>query len=232
MIKLLLVEDNFDIASFLTNGLKKISDEYKIAIANNGKEAIKQWKLFKPDIITSDINMPVMNGFQMAEIIRNIDLHIPIIFFTGFNTRENVLGSYEVGANYYLKKPFEIDEFDAHIKGILNRNSNKSNDDCYKIGSFTYLKKHFILRHEPTNEEIRLTKMESDVLLILVTKLNEPISKNVFYHILWNPSNDEKSLQNCLYKQIKNMRKYIKRDSNVQIVSLSRIGYKLEVKST
>ena len=173
-----------------------------------------------------------MNGFKMAEIIRNIDLHIPIIFFTGFNTRENVLGSYEVGANYYLKKPFEIDELDAHIKGILSRGNTKSNCDCYKIGSYTYLKNHFILRHEPTNEEIRLTKMESDVLLILVSKLNEPISKNVFYHMLWNPSNDEKSLQNCLYKQIKNVRKYIKRDSNVQIVSLSRIGYKLEVKST
>jgi len=72
-----------------------------------------------PDVILSDIEMPVMDGYEMVKRIREVDKETPIIFSSGLVSPKNVLKGYELGANNYIKKPFIPDELDAHIRAML-----------------------------------------------------------------------------------------------------------------
>lgn len=73
MIKLLLVEDDANLCYMLQTGLQEIIGGYEVIIASNGAEGLKAWQEHRPDIIISDIEMPVMNGFEMVERIRETD---------------------------------------------------------------------------------------------------------------------------------------------------------------
>lgn len=73
MIKLLLVEDDVNLSYIVQAGLQKIIGGYEVTVAENGKEGIEAWENWKPDIIISDIDMPVMNGFEMVKRIRETD---------------------------------------------------------------------------------------------------------------------------------------------------------------
>lgn len=80
MIKLLLVEDDVNLRYIVQTGLQEIIGGYEVTVAENGKEGIEAWKKWKPDIIISDIDMPVMNGFEMVKRIRETDGETPILF--------------------------------------------------------------------------------------------------------------------------------------------------------
>ena len=73
MIKLLLVEDDPTFSYIVKSGLQEIIGGYEVITAMNGKEGLKAWEEYHPDIIISDIDMPVMNGYQMVERIRETD---------------------------------------------------------------------------------------------------------------------------------------------------------------
>ena len=73
MIKLLLVEDDESLAYIEKTGLEDIIGGYEVITAKNGKEGVKVWEETHPDVIISDIDMPVMNGFEMVERIRETD---------------------------------------------------------------------------------------------------------------------------------------------------------------
>lgn len=72
MIKLLLVEDDVNLSYIVQAGLQDIIGGYEVTVAENGKEGIETWKNWKPDIIISDIDMPVMNGFEMVKRIKRL----------------------------------------------------------------------------------------------------------------------------------------------------------------
>lgn len=116
---ILLVEDNDDLRNFLA---KSLSDSYEVLSAINGKEAydIAIHKL--PDLIITDIMMPVMDGFTFAEkIVANIHTnHIPIIFLTAKDKPEDQIKGVDSGAVDYIVKPFSIIYLQSKIKNLLN----------------------------------------------------------------------------------------------------------------
>ena len=119
MIKLLLVEDDSTFSYIVKNELQEIIGGYEVITATNGAEGLKAWKEYHPDIIISDIDMPVMNGYQMVERIREMDGDIPILFTSALTSPKDVKEGYKLGVNNYVKKPFVPDELDAHIHAIL-----------------------------------------------------------------------------------------------------------------
>lgn len=86
MVKLLLVEDDASLAYIEKTGLEDIIGGYEVTTATNGKEGLQAWQETKPDVIISDIDMPVMNGFEMVERIRETDGDV-IIIFTSLSPR-------------------------------------------------------------------------------------------------------------------------------------------------
>ncbi len=122
--KILVVEDNEEVRKFIIQLLE--SKYYEVSQAPNGKEGLKQARLVSPDLIISDVMMPVMNGIEFCTAIKsNIETsHIPVILLTA---RTSLIFKYEgleSGADDYINKPFNVKELQLKVKNILNMMDN------------------------------------------------------------------------------------------------------------
>ncbi len=119
-IKVLVVDDNSSITYSLEKGLKAISSQYDIFLANSGKDCLVNVRQHKPDIILLDIIMPDMDGWAVVEKLHtNTDWsHIPIIFITGkADEISQVVGTMSV--EDYIVKPVDVKDLDLRIRRIL-----------------------------------------------------------------------------------------------------------------
>lgn len=115
---ILIVEDNVELRTFL---MQTLADEYHVCGAENGQEALNKIKEKQPDLVISDIMMPVMNGDQMCRILKN-DMetsHIPIILLTALNDKDSIIKGLETKADKYIIKPFDVDVLKANIANVL-----------------------------------------------------------------------------------------------------------------
>ncbi|UKT65201.1 hybrid sensor histidine kinase/response regulator transcription factor [Pedobacter mucosus] len=115
---LLLVEDNIDLRRFLEI---KLSGLYRVTSANNGAEGLKLAKSIIPDLIISDVMMPLMNGIEMLDKLRHNDItsHIPVIMLTAKSSIESQIEGLKYGADIYLTKPFHTDFLLAAIDNLI-----------------------------------------------------------------------------------------------------------------
>lgn len=230
MIKLLFVEDNYDFACTIQEELQEVVKGYQVEVAFNGLEGLEKWKDFCPNIIVSDIDMPIMDGMQMVEHIRETDTAIPILFTSGLTSKDDVVNGYRSGANNYIKKPFGAEELDAHIQSVLRmtRNPKWKDMSLYEIGSYTFYPQYAKLYNNKTKGEKNLTKLETVLLTLFAEKINEVVPIEVLLKARWNVDN-EYFASRCLHTHIYNLRKYFKDDRSVNFVSLKSIGYILNV---
>ena len=114
----LIAEDNADMLAFISSYLES---EYRILECSNGKEALDLALEQIPDIIISDIMMPEMDGYQLCQLLKNDEKtsHIPVILLTAKASDESVEQGFELGANYYVTKPFNPKLLALRIKNIL-----------------------------------------------------------------------------------------------------------------
>jgi YesN/AraC family two-component response regulator len=108
-LSILYVEDEDSIRERLSRFLQRRTQT--LYQASNGREGLEMYHEHKPDIIITDIRMPVMDGLSMAEQIRESDSDIPIIITTGHNDEEFFLRSIDIGIDKYIKKPINFKEF-------------------------------------------------------------------------------------------------------------------------
>lgn len=116
--KLLVIEDNYDIRKYLRDSL---SDTFNILEASNGAEGFQISVEESPDLVISDVMMPVMDGFEYCEKMKSDDQtnHIPIILLTAKDTQEDQIKGYEFGADDYVSKPFNMNVLLARINGLM-----------------------------------------------------------------------------------------------------------------
>ena len=116
--QLLIVEDNPDLRRFLRQSL---SSTYQIEEVANGKDALELISQKQPDLILSDIMMPVMRGDEMCQILKsNMETsHIPVILLTALGDRESILHGLEIKADSYVIKPFDMEILKANIASVL-----------------------------------------------------------------------------------------------------------------
>jgi signal transduction histidine kinase/DNA-binding response OmpR family regulator len=117
-LKILLVEDNEDLRGFLKNVLSRVYSCYE---AENGDEGLKLVKEIMPDIVISDIIMPVMDGYELCKAIKDIPgtCHIPVILLTAKDSNEQIKSGYDVGADAYVTKPFDLGVIGAQISRLI-----------------------------------------------------------------------------------------------------------------
>ena len=226
MIKLLLVEDNLEFASLLQEDLQNIWEGYKVKIALNGREGLEIWNKFHPDIIVSDVDMPVMTGLQMVREIRKVDQDIPILFTSILVSPNDVINGYDMGGDNYIKKPFTSGELNAHVKAILKMKANaghKKEKELYPLGIYNFDWENGLLYNRMTNETKRLQRKKSEVLQLLVERKNEIVSREEFYHRIWKDSFSIRSLDVAICE----LRKLLEKDKCIKIESYPTLGYQL-----
>ena len=135
--KVLFVEDEADLTLIVADTLRGLG--YDVVTAADGLEGLDKYRSEGADIIVADVMMPRMDGFTMAKGIRKMSPEVPLLFLTAKSTIDDVEEGFEIGANDYLKKPFELRELIVRIKSILKRyGANRQEDVKYQIGAYTF----------------------------------------------------------------------------------------------
>jgi signal transduction histidine kinase/DNA-binding response OmpR family regulator/streptogramin lyase len=117
-IRILLVEDNTELAQFITESLP---DSYQIDQASNGLEGLNRALERMPDLVISDVMMPVMDGYMLCQKLKT-DLrtsHIPVVLLTAKVSHENRIEGLTVGADDYITKPFHVQELQLRVRNLL-----------------------------------------------------------------------------------------------------------------
>lgn len=230
MIKLLLVEDDTNLAFIEKSTLEDIVGGYEVMTANNGRDGIKAWEGFKPDVIISDIDMPIMNGIEMVKHIREVDGDTLILFTTNILSSKTLEEGYAVGANNYIKKPFMPEELNAHIKGLLRlKNGQKSRNvsSCIKIGKHILDPEHACIKDEEGNVSCKLTARDAKILEMLAKNKNEVVRREAIQERIWDTAEKDFFVSRCLDTVIVKLRKVLRSDPFVSIETIRSVGFKL-----
>lgn len=231
MIKLLLVEDDRNLSYIVQTGLQDIIGGYEVITAFNGKEGLNAWKEHGPDIIISDIDMPVMDGFEMVRRIRETDGDTPILFASALTSPKDVRRGYDIGVNNYVKKPFIPDELDAHLHAILKMKEGaklRNESGVCRFGKYTLDAEHATLHNNETGGNMTLTAREAQVLQLLAQNKGDVVRRDVILSRCWDKTDDyfaSRSLDVFMTK----LRKVFGNDSQVEIKTVRGVGLKLEV---
>ena len=125
--QILLVEDNIGDVILAQEAFENIGITDQLIVASNGHEALDILNDLSengslPHLILMDLNMPIINGLELLDTIRKNDQfkHIPTLLLTTSEAQKDIISAYELGANAFLVKPFNIDEFNEMVKRIVN----------------------------------------------------------------------------------------------------------------
>ena len=227
MTKLLLIEDDTQLTYMVKCGLEDMIGGYEIITATNGEEGLKQWKEQTPDIIVSDIEMPVMNGFDMVTKIRETDGRIPIILASGLISPKDLTHGYDTGVNNYIKKPYIPEELDAHVKALLkmiNGERSKNNTSVYTLGSYRFDASKAELC-DRDGKTMSLTQRESQILQILCDSAGETVKREAILARFW-PEADYLSSRS-LDVFVAKLRNRLAADDTISIVTVRGVGLKI-----
>ena len=179
-LSVLLVEDEAKIRDLLASVMEKVFE--KVITAQNGEEGLKKFKKFNPNIVITDILMPIRDGLEMSKDIRAISPETPIVVLSAFNDKDKLMQAIEIGINKYLLKPIDMDELIYAIETLAKAKIDSSN--LIEIGknyTFSPTKKVLI----KNGVEIPLTKKELAFISLLINRLgtlvlHSDIKKNVW----------------------------------------------------
>jgi DNA-binding response OmpR family regulator len=220
-MKVLIAEDDRDFGNILTQYVN-ISG-YDVILGRDGKEA---WELFnkdKPDICVLDVMMPEMDGFTLAEKIKEVRPDVPVIFLTAKSLKEDIVRGLKIGADDYITKPFDPEVLILRINNILKRAYSSSNDE-FKI-SQTVLK-YKTLELICGNTKEKLTLKEALLLKYFIINKNKILAREDILTEIWGE--DDYFLGRSMDVFISRLRKYISEDKNIDIRTVRGTGFILE----
>ncbi|MBL4641969.1 MAG: response regulator transcription factor [Flavobacteriaceae bacterium] len=224
--KILLVEDDPNFGTVLKDYLAL--HDYNVTHAKDGIEGLIEFKNGDFDLCILDVMMPRKDGFSLATDIRSTNKEIPIVFLTAKTMKEDVLRGYQVGADDYLNKPFDSEVLLFKIKAILQRKEsdvNKESDEFeFNIGQFFFNSK---LRHlsYDEGENQKLSPKESKLLKMLAVHKNDLMPRELALTKIWRDDNYFTSRSMDVY--IAKLRKYLRKDENVEILNIHGEGFRL-----
>ncbi|MCA9983512.1 MAG: response regulator [Anaerolineales bacterium] len=127
--RILIVEDDFDIANMLQ--IYFAGQGYQVEVANRGNAALDMTRRQLPDLVILDIMLPDMDGYEICRVLRTTTRtsHIPIIFLTQKDERGDRIEGLELGADDYITKPFDIEELKLRVRGAIRTHQRTNNSD-------------------------------------------------------------------------------------------------------
>lgn len=221
-IKVLLVEDEETLAMIIKDTLDE--EGFDVLFSKNGDEGLKCFFKQKPDIIIADVMMPLIDGYEMVSKIRQTDKSIPVLFLTARSTIKDVVKGFELGANDYLKKPFNMQELIVRIKALVGRlQIEKGKKPIFEIGNYIFDSINQTLLYG--NTEISLSHRESEILRYLCLNKGGVIETQNILLELWGDNNffNTKSLHVFITK----IRNKLSKDKTIRVINIRGIGYKL-----
>lgn len=229
MIRLLLVEDDANLCYIIQGGLEDMIGGYEVTTAANGEEGLRVWREQKPDVIVSDIEMPIMDGYEMVRRIRETDGDTPILFTSGRVSPKDVVMGYELGVNNYIKKPFLAEELNAHITALLKLTrgtGHTAHGNVFHIGELFTFDAEKQMLYDVRGEEKSLTQREAKLLRMLCEQKGEVVKREQILARLWD-TEDDYFASRSLDVFVSRLRKLFAADETVQIKTVKGVGLML-----
>lgn len=224
--RILFVEDEADLTLIVADTLKE--QGYEVVTASNGIQGLERFKSDGADIIVADVMMPGMDGFNMAREIRRLSPDVPLLFLTAKSTIDDIEEGFEIGANDYLKKPFELRELIIRIKALLRRYGKSRNDDItFEIGQ--YILNITTQTLSMGDRRVELSHFEAKILEHLASNIGKTVDASELMLSVWQ--RDEQSNRNSLHGYIHKLRRVLRHDSSITIINQRGFGYMLTINS-
>lgn len=220
-IKILLVDDDIKNSMLLKRFIE--SDGYEVIYANNGKVGLEMYMEIHPDLILLDINMPELDGFEMARIIRQKDKRVIIFFLTDRTDKVDRLHGFSLKGNDYIPKPFYPEELIAKINERFE-SVIVSQDIEYQLGDMLFRPNLSSLTY--CDETHSLSVRQTEILQMLAENIGKPVERDVILEKIWGDASYANSL--ALNVQITYIRRLLT-DPKVSILSIKKKGYILSV---
>jgi two-component system OmpR family response regulator len=223
--KIFLVEDDLSFGSVLKSYLE--INDYSVEWVDDGKYALDHFRKGLFNICILDIMLPHVDGFTIANEIRQINNDVPIIFLTAKKLKEDVLKGYGVGGDDYITKPFDTDILLAKIKAILSRRDFQSGTkDIYEIGKFVFNSKLRTLHIGAI--EYKLSPKEAQLLELLAINPNALISREMALKKIWG--SDDYFTARSMDVYVTKLRKFLSDDPSLNIKNIHGAGFQLIVR--
>jgi DNA-binding response OmpR family regulator len=228
MPTLLLVEDELSLARIVQDSL-----ETRGFVVHHAADGVLGWQLFQdvaPDVVVADVMLPGRDGFDLATQIRRANALVPIIFLTARSQPADVVRGFELGGNDYLKKPFSMDELVVRVRALLGRRAVAPTpapaSGPLAIGRYRFDHPQQRLRlADGSQPDTQLTHREAELLKCLLDQRNQVLTRSAVLQALWG--DDSFFNGRSLDVFITRLRRYLRHDSQVQIVNVRGVGYKL-----
>jgi two-component system OmpR family response regulator len=219
---IMIVDDEVGVRELLRDTLKIAG--FETVEADNGMSALTVLRSHKPELIIIDINMPLMDGFELVERLRGTGDLVPVLMLTARNDQQDISRGLRIGADDYVVKPFGLEELILRVKAILCR-SKKSVDIArtLKCGPITLDEE----LHKVTlnNDEIDLSPTEFRLLQMLMEKKGRVLTKVLLLDKVWGITFESESTVVDTY--ISYLRKKLHRDGFEGIKTVRGVGFQI-----
>lgn len=224
--KILFVEDEKDLTLIVADTLR--GQGYDVITAADGVAGLEKFKTEGVDIVVADVMMPKMDGFSMAKEIRTLSTTVPLLFLTAKSTIEDIEEGFEIGANDYLKKPFELRELIVRIKSLLRRyDADRGEDIKFSLGSYIFNVSTQTLSLD--GQSVELSYFEAKILERLAPNIGKTVDASELMIAVWK--RDEPSNRNSLHGYIHKLRRALRHDPSISIINQRGFGYMLTIKN-
>lgn len=225
-VRLLVVEDDPNLGDILKEYLEMKG--YEPTLCRDGEEGWNKFKKDKYDLCLLDIMMPKKDGFTLAKEIKKVQEDLPILFLTAKNQKDDIIEGLKIGADDYITKPFSMEELLLRVNAILRR--TKKSDEVntlkiYKFGDFILHYDEQVL--EGPKGRNKLTSKENELIRILAAEMNKLVNRSHALKQIWGDDSYFNARSMDVY--LSKIRKLLKDDPKVQIITVHGEGFKLIV---
>lgn len=221
-MKLLLIEDDEDLCTALNVTLKK--EGFDVDISLGGNDAIYYATSGSYDIIILDRMLPLLDGLQLLQIIRNRNINTPVIVVTAMSGISDRIDGLDAGADDYLVKPFDVGELLARIRALVRRPRELNNTHTLQFANFTLN----IDLHTLTTEykTITLSNKETKLLEFLIKNKGQILTRDQIIARVWGLDTfiEDGNLDNYIYF---GRRRLKAANCKAQIKTIHSVGYQL-----
>lgn len=223
MVKILVCEDDRALNKLVCSYLS--DSGYEITSCQNGEEGLLALEKSTFDLVITDIMMPKVDGFELAEGIRMTDKVTPIIFMSAKDDKPSKMYGYKLGIDDYITKPFDVDELVMKVNAILRRAKIESDKEI-TVGNFTMNTEE---RTAVCNgEEVPLTVREFDILFKLLSYPKKTFTRSKLMEEFWDYDSSATSRTVDVY--MAKLRDKTSECDGFEIATVHGLGYKVVLK--
>ncbi|MDE6342661.1 MAG: response regulator transcription factor [Muribaculaceae bacterium] len=220
-IKILLVDDDYKNSLLLKRFIE--AEGYDVTYAGNGKAGLEMYKALHPDLMLLDINMPELDGFELARTIRKNDKRVIIFFLTDRTDKVDRIHGFSLKGNDYIPKPFYPEELIARIHERFDSVS-VSQEVEYRVGDTLFRPNLSSLTYH--GETHSLSVRQTEILQLLAENVGRLVERDEILERIWGDASYSNSLS--LNVQITYIRRLLT-DPRISIISIKKKGYILSV---